>query len=93
MVTMTLKEIRAQFAPGQVWEAENTYNPNANGQRTLSEMKTTQFVWKTAHVPRYWMDFPKKSQITEAGEGLLVFRLFETGDNAHHTLTLRRTQQ
>lgn len=87
---MTLKAIRAMFAVGQQWEADNTYNEDANGTRTLTEMHTTQFVWKTPQIERSWMNFPKASQIIEAVDGRLTFQIFDQPEKAHHILTLRR---
>lgn len=85
---MTLAQIRAMFEVGQTWHAVNTYRTGADGPRTLVEMRSTQFVWSNPGAPRFWMTFPKKSEVIEASPGRLVFRL-ETQDR-EGTVTLTR---
>jgi hypothetical protein len=95
---MTLKEIYAMFEVGQQWEAVNTYNERASGIRTLVEKQTTQLVWNTPQGPRSWMKLPKASQVIEAQDGYLSFRLFTDEEEVKYrkpgaiqaTVTLKR---
>jgi hypothetical protein len=95
---MTIKEIRGMFAPGQKWEAVNTLHEKANGVRTLVEIKSAQMVWSTATAPRFWMPIPKASQVVEARDGFLSFRLYTPDEvqkylkpgSAEATVTLTR---
>ena len=85
---MSLAQIRAMFRVGEVWDAVNTLHPKADGARTLQELHTKQFVWSSAEWPRFWMNFPKASEIVEASDGKLVFRIL--GHQREGTITLRR---
>lgn len=85
---MTLAQIRAMFRVGQVWDAINTLNPKADGARTLQELHTKQIVWASAEMSRFWMDFPRASEILEASDGRLVFRV--RAHNREGTITLAR---
>jgi hypothetical protein len=81
---MTLKQIRAMFAVGEEWTADNTYSPGASGPRVLVEMRSTQFIWKTAQAARSFMQLPKASQIIEARDGFLSFKLFTSEEETKY---------
>jgi len=86
---MTLAQIRAMFQVGQVWDAVNTYQTGADGPRRLEKIETKNFIWSTSTAPRFWMTFPKASDVLEASEGRLVFKL--VGHNSREgTVTLTR---
>lgn len=90
MKTMTLKAIKVMFVVGEQWDALNTYNPKANGCRTVRALFSKQITWSQApdHGRALWMDFPKQAQIVEAGDGYLLFKLFDDGTPG--TVELRR---
>jgi hypothetical protein len=95
---MTLNQIRAMFAVGEEWTADNTYNPGASGPRVLVEMRSRQFIWKTQQAERSFMQLPKASQIVETRDGFLSFKLFTPEEETKYrkpgaieaTLTLTR---
>jgi hypothetical protein len=62
-LTITAKHVRAIFAVGDEWTADNTYSPRASGPRVLVEMRSTQLIWKTPQAER-------RGQGTPAGEGV-----------------------
>jgi hypothetical protein len=61
-------------------------------------MRSMQFIWKTAQAERSFMQLPKASQIIEARDGFLSFKLFTTEEETKYrkpdaieaTLTLTR---
>jgi hypothetical protein len=100
---MTLKEIREMFQPGQTWDVVNTYieGGKMDGPRTVDQVLSAQIKWRRNDKPA-WMPIPQASQIVEAREGFLSFRLFKPDQinpqqNSMHeraktaTVTLTRT--
>lgn len=76
---MTLKQIHSMFEIGQTWDEINTYCPAMSGPRTLAEKLTTQLVWNVPRkTERGWMKIPKASQVIEARDGFLHYRLFSS---------------
>lgn len=73
---MTLKEIKAMFQPGQQWKADNTYQPQANGLRTVRRVHSTQMTWDWPDGRVGYMRFPKASQVIESRDGYIRFKLF-----------------
>jgi hypothetical protein len=78
---LTLKRIHAMFEVGQQWNAVNTYNEKASGVREVARKHATQLVWTTPTVPSSWMKLPMASQVIEARDGFLSFRLFSANDD------------
>lgn len=93
---MTLEDIKAMFQPGQEWEAVNTHMPKASGVRKVVQVLTTQMVWANHLGPKFWMQFPKASQVIEARDGFLKFDLYEAGakfrPDHETTVTLTRME-
>ena len=94
---MTIKEIKAMFRSGDVWNGENTYNPNATGVRLITKVRGVDIIYFTNNDNRTMhMDWPKASQIIEARPGYLKFNL---DDGSHkrerlkgHMLTLTKKE-
>ena len=72
---MTLQQIRDMFPVGSRWHIENSYLPKMNGERTLIKL-ATKFNWLMNDGRKPFAPFPKQSQVIEASDGKLVYRLF-----------------
>lgn len=80
---MTLKEIHAMFTTGSCWRAENTYRPEANGVRNVVKRQTQEICWMNERGQKTWMKLPPASQVVEARDGFLSFKLFKPEECAN----------
>lgn len=91
MTQMSLKSIKAMFAPGQVWIGTRTPGPSGAAEsvttRTITKVRTRDYICDNGDTKgRFYGSFPKKaSDVIEARDGYLKFKI----DNKY-TVALER---
>jgi hypothetical protein len=85
---MTLTQMKAMFQPGQRWIGiRNDAGVKKETTRTVSEVRSTEIVWRLDDTPKYFSKLPKARDIIEARDGYLRYRVPRLGPPLEVELT------